>query len=660
MKLQIPLAQLEKIANPFKQMSLEYLDSPLSIQEVEECITKGKLFPASGDSERDLLIKDISNKIINFNIQESITVNIDQPYNMKTGWIVENISQLAATIYLHEDSDFNDVAISVNIIGDENKAKKLFSPISEVLSNTPVSSKHYTTQFDWTVSQDDISWKWSDKAFVLENNNIKEIIKNSDTELWDDISFLKEFFNKYNFEVVKDIVKSDLPQEYLLKKSMLKFAQSEAGVFLGMWERVQKINAISPPKKEKILKEIIPALSNKDVLVDILYNVSQDLLAQFAHHIPMALRMDEDIEENIYRICNQAEYGEKLNLFNFFPEQYFENKENFIKFLDKVVQKDIMQGFNHPHIFKYWQESKERVLSLFDKNFNLFLASSNLRGLLSLFKKLPEELKQDKEIIQKFLQHGVIDIIGMLDYKHQADPQLIELALIKGYNGWNLSQENIFKINDPQAQKNYLSNHPEIVKDKKFPKSWLNNSDNVLTCLSYLKWSEIPDVVIQQIYSDVSLAEKFIYKEPSCYAHFPLKVKLNPDYAAHFLYKVDRLNLNTDSKLEKLLPKGIWYNQQFCINIIKKNAAYIEDVPKEFFNDKNFLIKLFSLEQSIDKDQFERILEKLPKQINIFLKSYEIEKDYMKTLDKIFLKDDLDKRLPDKTSDVPVKNKKKI
>lgn len=659
MKYNIPLSNLEKIANPFKQISLQYLTKPLEYEEIEELMSKGNLFPKLGDNERDLLLKEVANKIINFNDQELLSINVDEPYNVNTGWIVENVAQLAALIYLNENNDLNKIPIPVNIIGDNNKAKNLFSPLSEILESNAILPKPYRNSFDWIISEDDISLKWSDKDFVVEQTNIKEIIKNSSKELWDDANFLNEFFSKYSFDEVKSIVRYDLPQDYLLKKSILKFAQSDAATFLAIWERVTNADNINANKKEKIYKEILPALSNKDVLENLLYNINQDRLAEFAEHISMELRVDEDIEEKIYRMCGTSDYGKKVDLFNFFPKEYFEDKVNFVKFLDKVVQKDIVGGMKESHIFSYWRESKERVLSLFDKNIGFLSASNNLKGLFTLYKLLPEEVRENKEVITKFLENGVIDVIGQLEYKHQADQKLIEIAILKGYNGWHLTKENIFKIKNPEAQKKYLANNPEIVKNKNFPKSWLDNPDNVLQSLSHLTWKDIPDSIKDKINSDSNFAQLIVDKEPIYYEDFNFKMKLNPSVAASFIYTVDRLNSDSEKKkLEKLLPKAIWYNPQFCLNLIEKEPDFTEDIPQKLLNDKNFILELFKLEDDMYDSKFQRVIDNLPKEINIFLSTYEIKNNYSSNLHKIFLKDELDKNIPDKN--IVSKNKKKI
>lgn len=667
MKYQISLASIEKIANPFKQMSLDYLHSPLSMEEVEDRIKKGYVKDIKKPTPRDILIKDIVSKIANYNINEEIIMNLEQPINNETGWLVENVSQLAALIYLHRDN-IDNINIQANIIGDRAIIEKLFHAtfLGDIIDMEP--SQKMNNMFDWFVYDEHALSPWAHKETVLLENDSEKIVKLADQSLWDDKDFIIQLLAKFDY-YSKNIIQNILPDNIAYNDTMLELANEDPIIFCKLWPRIVNDKNLSIEKKTLMKNQLALNFQDINKLVPILTISDKANLQEILLEIPIELRVTEEITQLIYkqnvRRDNYVNFTDIL--YNYFPDSYFKEQTNINNFILYVIENSIYDT-NPSHIFNYWVQDKEHVLSFFDKNPIGLIGSNNLKGLNYFYKCLSSDLKVDKEIIVSFINAKYTYISSQLDKNLLADKDII-IALINQIDSTTVNhtmntieRKNLLSIEDQDYQSKLLKNSPQLINDKHMPSSWLENPQNIVLCANYIhdvSWDRLPTKVKTEVTTNKHLAMQLV-NNVELYEKLPLSLKLDSDVVMKISKSifVQRSIEDANKKINKMVPQSIWLNRDFCVQaLFDKKLLPMEKIPEHFFNEKDFIIKLLSMEKILKADQFKEAIDILPERLNIFFKENNVTKNYLEFMEKIFFKEKLEFTLPNKIENKP---KKKI
>lgn len=218
----IPVSQLKKIANPFKQIAFENTQFPLEMAQIEFAIDNNNIFEDEHESTLQNHTRRIAYLVSNYQ-EQVIKINIEKN---TSGWIIEEGSEyLAATIYKKVKH------ILADIQGSEKSIKTIFGDV-EIVNHIKPSTK--LEIIDWGNKPMN---EWTNIQYIissLENvgsqkSNLKEILELVDDSVWKD---------KDNTMKIIESIKGGLmflPQRILDSEYLLDAIKDNYVAFGAMW-----------------------------------------------------------------------------------------------------------------------------------------------------------------------------------------------------------------------------------------------------------------------------------------------------------------------------------------------------------------------------------------------------------------------------------------
>lgn len=655
----IPLLCIEKIANPFKQLSIPGIDSLFNYAELEQLVSSGDIFEQAGDSLRLKVLRGMAYRVVNFNEEEAIGINLVNPVNVATGWLVEGIEQLGAAIYLNSTTD-RPINLTAKVIGSSQLVDKLLNPI-EQLNNIK------NNNFDWSISEADLKSTWSNPDFVIsQRQHIVLVAKYSSENLWQDKDFLNEFFTDlpYNslvkfFEVA--------PREYAYSDAMADIAYENPklgaiallelpGMFPYSPTEIEKdketrksnfrysipsdnknLMLIAKPcaQHDQIITKFSKLLTNPDRVTVLLKGKSVSNLVTLLPYL------SEDIiyavSESIWDIYENATTPDKklLNIYEVFPKKYFQDKTNMVNFMKKNELYWSTKLESYPHVHSAWTGSKEKFIEL---------VQTGTKEVQHFYQYLPEKIRYDREVVEQCIINGIPEIFMQANKRIKKDKELIELFCLHGGKISIHDIDIVKKLTNPETIKHLIKNNPRWISMVDTPIEWCENIANVMAALPSLEWEAIPEKVRSQIESDDNLAYQAIELRPNIYSKLPESMRRHERLALYILEQSGSVaNYN---ELVNAIPKNLWAKKSFCGFAVGINPKNMEMVPPQFLLEKDFILTVF---RGTKPENMHKLLTNLPDKAKLFFQTYGIETDHGEFIEKLFLKEQLEDTLVQKS-----------
>lgn len=667
MQYNISLEHLEKIANPFEQISLSGLTHPIKIEDINTFIETGKN-PLKEQNIYSILLEKAINKILNFDKNEPLIINLDSPINPESGWIVENVEQLTAMLFWK--SHLNLQYVPAHIEGNNELVKKLFKPEDFELENQSnletteiIEKKHKVKVFDWKNTQKVKVNKEDAKTAVLQEESISSILKLSTPTMWKDTDFVKQVFEKFTDQAGFELYLQDIPFNYLFSETIINLAKENDKIFQVVWqkykaeaEKKRKNLANNDNKVEQALVVLKPLFENENLVTNIFNSKNYRYISEFLEFIPdRFLLKKENIEISLGLINSSQMHSDVLNLF---PKRYFNKIENVFEFLNACGYngRTIATGSGREYITKIIVKDRDTFLKALDHPSLLTDYLPN-NILSTLYVCINSDLKKDKEIIKKMIHLGLTDVLD--NYYVEIDDltiEIIEAAFKNGYKGTKIPESKAFKMKDVTAQSAYLKAKPGAVVSEEFPIEWLNHTDNLEAAAARLLWKKLPKNTQSLILDNRALLKKLVANNPNFYSDLPLTYKIDVEIAKEYVFGFLRNSAVDKDKCMREVPKGVWLNKQFSLEVVTHTLKYAKNIPKEYLNDKDFILQLF---KKVSKFRTNELILKLPKEIANFFNDNAITQNHTEFLEKVFFHHDLDNTISEK-QEIPVVKKKKI
>lgn len=291
--------------------------------------------------------------------------------------------------------------------------------------------------------------------------------------------------------------------------------------------------------------------------------------------------------------------------------------DQIVPFWDKYLAKTMKENKNFVLNFLNVPEEKTLILSASAKN--------------DIFKILPDKLKNDKDIQLAYLNHS-----GSLNNLNKF--ALYELDDIKDYE---LIKTIIANNSNIFMSLYYLKNEEDLeYKNKMLNKiaSWRVNVDFLCAYtqnISYIhltknEWEILlgQENAIDRI-SEVNNFKTFI-------SYLPKEL-----HTEEIILKSLKAYKNIGLSLE--IEDKFFQNPEFCHELLKSGSHYINKIPDEFWDNKQFFMKVF---ESVDNKEIGlEIIKDLPIRVKQFLEMYDINDNYTKALTSALLRDKLSNKL---------------
>lgn len=667
MKYNISLSQLEKIANPFEQISIPGMEFPIKLEDINSFLESGKN-PVKVENIYSLLLDRTVNKILNFNQSENLLINLDKPINPESGWLVENVEQLAAMLFWK--SHLNLDYVPANIEGNNELIKKLFKPESIEQSNDisldstgSIEKKHKVKLFDWKMIEATKTTKEEAKNAVLQEESINKILKLSTPTMWKDTEFVKQVFEKFTGNAESEDCLQDIPLNYLFSEVIINLAKENDTVFKTVWkkyktedEKFRKSVKNNQNKLEQLTIILKPLFEDEEFVKNIFISKNYHYINQFLEFIPdRFLLKRENVEISLGLINSSQMY--KSDVLRLFPKRYFNKIENVFEFLNTCGHngRTIANGYDRAYITKVILKDKETLLKALEHP-SLLTDYMPTHILSSLYFCMNTDFKSDKDVVKKMIYLGWTEVLDNFYAKiEELNLETIETAFKKGYKGSNIPQERAFKMKDIDAQTAYLSTRPSAVVSKSFPIEWLENINNLKAAAPKLLWKKLPKTTQELILGDRKLIKILTTNNPNFYSELPLILKIDIEIAKDYAFGIIKNSSVDTDKYMRELPKSVWLNKEFSLSLASNNLKYVKNIPKDYLNDKDFVLQLF---KNVGALKTNELLIELPKEICNFFNNHNITQKHTEFLEKAFFHHDLDNTVDVKTDLSSVKKKK--
>jgi hypothetical protein len=638
MKYAIPIKKIKKIANPFDMLFLKS-NELITLKEVENNISTGKVFVDETMSEKEKLLCKIAYEVINKERNTTICIDLRDSMSNETGWLITHgVEELASAIYN------NEKIIEVEVLGDEKVIKSFFGKIVPMNGEDSSNDKVQINKgvFDWKIDEVMLNNSWKNEDYVLKKMSVfaKDVCTYADKDLLLDKDFLRKCVMT-NVNII-----SHLSEDILLSDAfwdILKNPPTNLGItgFINCWEKtfkkiyVDKNDLRHVEIKKKIDSDIF---GNEDLAI--LLTKNPENIKLFFSYIPDKIKMNKNIIDNVFFTGNN-DY-EKISLSKLLPEEFFKDVKNSYKLLRN-------EKFYFPtlktdtYIYDGWINNKEDII--------LLITNIKSHALKYIFEILPTNLKNDVDILNELMSKNV-ETYWLFDEEVQNNKYFLDLYIRNGKDVERIDKSILYEINDMELIKSMLINNFKILFDKKCPKEWREDPELIISASNDFYWCRnyFSKIGLRKLEDRPDLLCKLVESNVMNYKHFGPKGK------SHLLVATAYVK-NTSGKDESLntqneIPNFLWLNKEFCLSVMSANSLYvmsanprwIKSIPEKFFGERDFLLKMCN---NLDKKIISKsVFEYIPKQIKLFFDMFEVEVgNYEKFMNSYLTKKDLESNL---------------
>lgn len=583
---------------------------------------------------------------------------------------IEDLCQVIAIMYNKSDQDM----INISIEGEQPLLLESFINST----NTVISQPYKASFFSWEKIDNLSSNNWSNIDFVSSQfftMQLLDLCKCVDDSLWSDPLFLNKFFSHSLYKP------ASLPLSILYKESIFDFAINDlknftslVSSYLKLFELTSYTNPLIKLEEENITsfnftteKIINEGLIIKSKMLEVLNNKETILLLMDKTNYLMFYRFcNKNLQYDEYIINALFVHGEGfVNVEKYLPHDLFKNENILMRYLSTAFPHCIDVKGNS-FIYNDWIDNKEKVL----KYLQIIPMEHNHKQIIyahpinRLFKLLNSTLLQDNDIITAFVEKSPI-LYESIPNDLKESPSLL-LTYVQYTTKYNLSdRQPISFISNAVLEKLteseiviVLEQLPELFLTPVFPNKWKDNLNVLCACATILQQINLSDEQKEALSNDIEKSIQLVKSHP-------LNIKLlNKKTQQHPLIVFEVIKKNaTDSYFLKNytaehIPQ-LWCSKAFCLSIIDilpKNSPLLESIPKQFWNDMDFVL---SVAHKVDKEVVSRsIFVHAPPIISEIIHAYKEETYNIENLlSKIMLKSQLNDNLSSKKNSI---KKKKI
>lgn len=687
-------------ADIFTQNKVLPLTKGVSINasEIAQAIKKHKIFPDILDNARDKLVASVAWLISNPN-EDRLRVPVEMSGNNvslnEQSWISlkANLYREEAWLSLafHDEAQlelFKNWLIAQAHVKPEDVQNKIGQPSHE--NELSLEVEHDNHQIDLAEITRFFPDLWSSPEHIfsqLQNiaslNNLKPVDKENyqrkiftqvKEELWQNTSFVIELLTNYDASLPY------LPDNIIKDKNFREILTSHdlAHAWYALYERVyfdicekDKTKAyaasswwnFSKEEKDEFVYQCSQWFNDKKLVINIIDAAHRGTdLTQFYHDLPEELQLDVDI------ICPLSKNVLTRNIrfdLSQIHDDFFkaENLDNIIALCQTRSINNLPEELALK-IFGSWMNDKKSIIKVITDVYEKSSAKT-INFAMDIYKHLPEKMKYDGNVIAHIIQRAP-RLYEDLPQKMKEN-QIVIAAIFSRPNFLHvLDKDFLLAQTDTEVIRKLLTDNINLIHDA--PEHWKTNgmlmASQARHLKSWIKEGYITQEVYEHIYASHDAVIELLSQKPEEYKNMPAALKAKESLALLYLDKLDE-NLKmeerepeTASEVKamnekhalqrrsalKNIPDELWNKENFCVRMIGRNAQGVGFIPKPFWTQKSFLLKVA---REMDMQKITLTEAFLPEKIdNLFVQIGASSEKNESSLKKLFLKINLEKDLP--------------
>lgn len=535
----------------------------------------------------------------------------------------------------------------------ENQEAQLQIERKDYIKSRKEIEKQYEQNFDWFIDTTLFRNYWDDKDFCI--NKMKNSFCNIefvDKKLFENVDFVTEAIelilnkisnysysrystdysdihnrfmaNKQDFLKYLDILLKELPDSYINIENVDKFIQ--------IYNYQKKQSESNFIESQRILFSMIEKFLNTDI-----ENIDYEKISNFYKKTEFIsienLKKDKILKE----LCESINsIGERSSvLADFFG--VLNKRDNNL--LTKEIVLKVFKQTNIKNFYVYGS-TQEKLKSLF-KNINekeylsIIETNTNLLGIVG---------RPKFKITEDFL-NKVSDLSKSVFFSLMNEEYLVnnynKVLQISNYEGEDLNEENFNKYvdkNDKELLLNIIKNRtrlPDFLSKLTAPQFYKDNELDV-DIIKYMSANMLYEIMhykkgkLITFFKNISEENKDILLEENShfYKYLPESKKINKKDAINFLKSIDKDDYNTNFWT---IPGSLSKDKEFCLELVKEflnnseKSIYIKSIPPEFWNNKDFILKVAKELDSHTTGTINQLVNLLPKNIEEFFTKFEIK-----------------------------------
>lgn len=508
------------------------------------------------------------------------------------------------------------------------------------------------SSFDWTIDPSENIW--ADRELVLAhimNKTVERsaVFKLIDNSLLEDRDFILKMF-ECEKGVLSDAL-TFLPKEKFMSEPFFDVIKTNKYWFSNVWKKYYYDLSISTPQfdktglVERVLSEVF---TDKEMVRHLL----PENLKLF-WNLPQNLKEDNDIMTEMLRGNSKLSLSfSDRDFIKLLSVDYFKNEDNVALFFANADKNLIDKLESYPQIWQDWIDNKQKVLEFSVKT---------VHELTRFFKKIPDELKENKDIALMMTANSK-DAYAQVPESLKGDKDIILNYLKKeqAYNLPLLSKERVFDLDiekDRDLIIQLLKKNAGYIRDEKTPLSW-KKDEELLSYTGTSYKSCFTEEEHNQLMKNPGFFVRLIENTPNHFnfSDLPSQVRAHPEVSLAYLQK--EKSKNNSFKVDSVyVPTSLWSNRQFALQAMAITPDALKHVAKGFWNDKAFIVGVLGLVDS-GKIQNYTFRDNAPAKLLQFFDNYGITSGYKPFITSYFLRDKLEQNLPQ--NDEPETPKLKI
>jgi hypothetical protein len=635
MNYKVPLKKLVKILNPFEQHLVNYqvIDKPT----VKSYLKNHDIFGDLPWSKE----KHVAALIANY-YPEEIVLNILEQVSDPKEMLISGGYDLAAAIYRNEEY------IVARISGDEKIIKKLLSVSLSKPDNVELPEKPEVIPFKWDINFNLKKESWGDIDFVISKlkENCEENIRFIDESLWHNPQFLKKLIredkNIKGFIWSKELKTDDCLFD-IIKSNHHEFKDWWNSTYQRWFDNEKSDGHYGTEKITPKQKNIIQRIRN-EIFSDPAYMLKlfeaeyswQSHRANYEKYIPVEVFFNEKIidlvikkkEEETAGKNNYSKIFSYINHLECVPADLAHDNEWMRKFLTKYLK--FQSGYHSDtipkNLYANWINDKDEVL----KNLDSIKTSVFSR----IYKHLPDNLKEDKEISEKFLDNFPF-LLPKTPEKYRQDKKRI-LAYLNTCDHSLASEilDIIYQKKDKDLMKDVLRIDANLLFKKECPEELMFDIELVKIVAQNDRLSFLNKKQENILFGKKEYAIEIVKYSDYTYDKLLPELKLDHDIA------LQNIEYHGTCEIQLLA------NKQFSIEALKANQNITKHIPKQYWYEKDFVLAVC---QAIDDEICSsEIFTMAPVEVKTFFDSYKVESNFTAFISKYLVQQKLtNELLPD-------------
>lgn len=467
------------------------------------------------------------------------------------------------------------------------------------------------------------------KENYITENKATYLINNTSEDFWENKNNIKEIFNIIDIEYFFYAVKNKESLYKILSKNLINYIlnsqEKSMMLLLNYFINTVKINQVDIKKdayeelnllykNKKYAINYISNNLNKETLmpIDLFKDLINDNDFQYIYLEYLKVYVNKKYTVNYYEcfteeLLNNKEYFKFiLNNRNKFNDKSYYNKLG--KFIVKKNDSEILEILKeYKKIdFLYHYFSKEQ------KN-NKKLIKEIIINHPSIYKKMNNHIKNNKDLFLIYVEHNKSK---KLEYEN------IEMIL-------SLNKNEKIKL---------FEKYPYLLMNELVFTKHKNDIDimkNILNPLIYSKVKNINDY--NEIYKKVINNKKYVleYINQNKKIYFDLSDNFKNDFEIISEY------IKNIQKYDQI-PLLAYKNKDISIYLLTVSENYINNIPKEYFSDTNYILKILNFIDNDKIKEYSRILKNFPIELNEYIVDNKITKgNFFNRISKVLLENDL-------------------